>query len=238
MTSNNKWRHHPGAGNGPWGEWADQPWSRGPGQRRGPRGFAGGPQGGPPPWAAALFGFAPDDQRRGPRARRGDVRSAILSVLAETQGGEPLNGYQVIQQIATKSEGAWRPSPGSVYPTIAQLEDEGLVSVTPDAGRKLVELTQAGRDYLAANATTLADPFAGAVENADGGADLREGVEQLRVAARAVGATGTGGQILAAQQILGDARRALYLVLADGPAASGPPAADSAAEGDEGRRAD
>ena len=63
-----------------------------------------------------------------PRARRGDVRAAILDVLAV----EPLNGYQVIQQIAERSGGQWKPSPGSVYPTVSQLEDEGLVAASEE----------------------------------------------------------------------------------------------------------
>src|SRR6478735_1692862 len=76
----------------------------------------GGQVGGP--------GFGPErGGRRGPRARRGDVRAAILDVLA----GDEMNGYQLIQQISERTGGGWKPSPGSVYPTVQQLEDEGLV---------------------------------------------------------------------------------------------------------------
>ena len=81
----------------------------------------------------------------GPRVRRGDVRVAILAVLAD----EPLNGYQVIQQIAERTDGAWRPSPGSVYPTISQLEDEGLIEGDDERGRRTLRLSDAGRAYLA-----------------------------------------------------------------------------------------
>ena len=77
-----------------------------------------------PPWAAAAAAGA------GPKARRGDVRAAILAVLAE----QPMNGYQIIQEIAERSGGAWKPSPGSIYPTLQQLEDEGLVT-RRDRGR-------------------------------------------------------------------------------------------------------
>ena len=122
------------------GMWNDEPRRRQHGGRRGPGGRGndmglgawGGPAGpmGPPPWLMQMFG--PEmGGRRGrhgggrPRVRRGDVRSAILDVLAGAD--EPVNGYQVIQQIAERSDGAWRPSPGSVYPTIQQLQDEGLV---------------------------------------------------------------------------------------------------------------
>ena len=67
---------------------------------------------------------------RGPKARRGDVRAAILSVLSD----QPRNGYQVIQEIAERTSGAWKPSPGSIYPTLQQLEDEGLVVQVDEAG--------------------------------------------------------------------------------------------------------
>ena len=95
-----------------WGSWGQWP---GPGQSRG-----GAPWGsGPPPWIAGLFGLAQQSGTRAPKVRRGDVRAAILDVLA----AEPMNGYQIIQQIAERSGGAWKPSPGSVYPTVQQLED-------------------------------------------------------------------------------------------------------------------
>src|ERR1700710_1561674 len=111
------------------GQWSGQ----GGGQGGGPGG--GSWAGGPPPWVQGLINLAqsggqPDFGRgrhfghhRGPRARRGDVRSAILDVLAV----EPMNGYQIIQQIAERTGGAWKASPGSVYPTVQQLHDEGLV---------------------------------------------------------------------------------------------------------------
>ena len=81
---------------------------------------------------------------RGPKARRGDVRAAILSVLSDA----PRNGYQVIQEIAERTGGAWKPSPGSIYPTLQQLEDEGLVVQTEDGGRKAYALTDEGRGYV------------------------------------------------------------------------------------------
>ena len=84
--------------------------------------------------------------------RRGDVRAAILDVLAV----EPMNGYQVIQQIAERSGGAWKPSPGSVYPTLQQLEDEGLVEGTEVEGRRLLQLTGAGREYVAEHPEEMA----------------------------------------------------------------------------------
>src|SRR5215216_2514776 len=92
---------------------------------------------------------------RGPRARRGDVRAALLVLLAE----EPRNGYGLMQEIERRSGGVWRPSPGSVYPALQQLEDEGLVRAAEDGGRKQYELTDEGRAYVEANRETLAAPW-------------------------------------------------------------------------------
>src|SRR5215207_10320767 len=93
----------------------------GPGRGR----HRGGPRGGFP-------GFGPP---RGPRARRGDVRAALLLLLAE----EPRNGYQLMQEIERRSDGVWRPSPGSVYPALQQLEDEGLVHAVEFEGKRAYE---------------------------------------------------------------------------------------------------
>lgn len=145
------------------------------------------------------------------RAQRGDVRAASLLLLAN----EPMHGYQLMQAVAARTGGAWRPSPGAIYPTIAQLADEGLVTITPGSGRKLVTLTKAGHEHLAANAATMADPFAALMQQASRRQDLRGGVEKVRDAARAVGHSGSDAQVAAAQQILDHARRALYLLLAE-----------------------
>ncbi len=126
-----------------------------------------------------------------------------------------MHGYQLMHAIADRTEGAWRPSPGAIYPTIAQLEDEDLVSVVADAGRKLVTLTEAGHAYLAANEATLADPFTAITKQAGGRHDLRGSVDQVYAAARTVGQSGSDAQIAAAQEILDQARRGLYLILAD-----------------------
>src|SRR4029077_20462213 len=99
---------------------------------------------GPPPWVAELLGLAQGQQQRGPKVPRGDVRAATLAV----RGEEQMNGYQLISQIAERSGGRWRPSPGSVYPTIQQLEDEGLVEADDERGRRTLRLTEEGRRYL------------------------------------------------------------------------------------------
>jgi DNA-binding PadR family transcriptional regulator len=147
------------------------------------------------------------------RAQRGDVRAAILLLLAD----EPMHGYQLMHAIADRTEGAWRPSPGAIYPTIAQLEDEGLVITTADSGRKLVTLTEAGRTHLAEKADTMTDPFTEITAQAGGTNDLRGAIEQLHVAARAVAQTGNSAQIAATAEVLSQARRSLYLILAEAP---------------------
>src|SRR5215208_1704044 len=112
-----------------------------PGTGHGRRGGRGRGDGGP-------WGFP---GRRGPRARRGDVRAALLVLLAE----EPRNGYQLMQEIEQRSDGTWRPSPGSVYPALQQLEDEGLVRVEPGDGRKAYTLTDEGRAHVEARRDEL-----------------------------------------------------------------------------------
>ena len=91
-------------------------------------------------------GFGPGGPRgRGRKARRGDIRTAALLLLAE----EPRNGYQIMQEVEERSDGVWRPSPGSVYPALQQLEDEGLIRSEESDGRKLFALTDAGRKVVA-----------------------------------------------------------------------------------------
>ena len=158
--------------------------------------------------------------RRGGRGRapRGDVRAAVLRLLAE----QPMHGYQLMQAIAERSGGRWTPSPGAIYPTISQLEDEGLVTITADSGRKLVTLTDAGRSHVEDRGEAWPDPFGGR-SAAEPGADLRGLLEQLHGAVRQVARTGTDAQLTAAAGVLAEARRSLYLLLADGPGTPGTP---------------
>jgi DNA-binding PadR family transcriptional regulator len=143
---------------------------------------------------------------------RGDVRTAVLLLLAE----EPMHGYQLMHAIADRTGGRWQPSPGAIYPTISQLEDEGLVSVTASGGRKLVTLTRAGRQHVTESSGGWSDPFAAFPEQS-GSTDLRPLLEQVHDAARQVGRTGSEAQRSAAARILADTRKALYLLLAEGP---------------------
>jgi DNA-binding PadR family transcriptional regulator len=173
------------------------PW--GPGGRGGPFGPFG--PGGP-------VGFGP--RGRG-RKRRGDVRLALLMLLGE----EPRNGYQLMQTLEERTEGRWRPSPGSVYPALSQLEDEGLVrSVQSDSGRTF-EITEAGREHLAERGDERAPWEA---EEDEGSDDVRKALRQMMgqaaAAAWQVAQAGDDAQLARATQILEETRRALYRVLA------------------------
>ena len=176
-------------------------------------GFAGGPPG---------FGAWPRGSgRRGSRAKRGDVRAAALALLAE----EPMNGYQIIQQIGERSGGIWRPSPGSVYPALAQLEDENLIAAAPtDGGRRAYSLTDDGRAYVAAHAAELREPWSAMTTDAASAAvDMRTLVGQVHLAAFQVVSAGTEAQVSQARKVLAQARRALYRILADDEEAGGGP---------------
>src|ERR687897_3014967 len=149
--------------------------------------------------------------RRGPgggrgrgRAQRGDVRTAILLVVAD----QPMHGYQIMQAMSDRTGGAWRPSPGAVYPTIAQLEDERLVTTREEGGRRLVTLTSEGQAYLEERSTRLGDPFADFAEGPRG-PDLREPLRELQAAARQIASGGTATQVEAAAGVLAQARRSL-----------------------------
>ena len=158
--------------------------------------------------------------RRGRRAgiRRGDVRSAILTLLAEA----PMHGYQVMQLLAERSGGIWQPSAGSIYPTLQQLEDEGLVTSAEQDGRRVFSLTDAGRTAAAEQAKRGAAPWQ--VPGADEAADARSLVFGLMVAFRQAAASDSPATVTAARKIVADARRDLYRLLADED--SGPPPAD------------
>jgi DNA-binding PadR family transcriptional regulator len=160
------------------------------------------------------------DAGRGPRVRRGDVRSAILDVLrAAAEAGDQLNGYQVIQQIEERSGGAWKPSPGSVYPTAQQLQDEGLIESDDDRGRKTLGLTAAGATYVVEHADELAAvwrPFDRTDHKAGEYADLKPEIGQVMGAVWQIVTQGSESQRQAAVDVLVDTRRRLYGILADG----------------------
>lgn len=170
-----------------------------------PFGRGGFPFGGPL-FVGRAGGFA-----RGPRARRGDVRAAALILLAE----EARNGYQLMQEIEQRSGGVWRPSPGSVYPALAQLEDEGLVRVEERDGRRTYVLTDAGRAYVDERRDDLAAPWEEMSESVDDDvAALFKELRQVALAAAQIAHVGTAPQVAEARGALAALRRTLYSLLA------------------------
>jgi DNA-binding PadR family transcriptional regulator len=157
---------------------------------------------------------------RGPRARRGNVRTAILSLLAE----QSHNGYQIMQAIEQRSHGQWRPSSGSIYPTLQQLEDEGLVEAEEvkagQTGSKSYKLSAKGRRYVDDHRAELDAEWAAIDE--DPGTDprwqLMKLFREVASAAMQVAHSGTAKQLDDAKQLLSEVRRNLYRILADLPA--------------------
>lgn len=248
----------------------------GPFGPRGPMGPGGifGPQGpfGTGSWPGVDlggmgFGGERHQHRRGPapgrgrRARRGDVRNAVLHLLA----GGPMNGYQLMQEISERTFGEWQPSSGAIYPALSQLEDEGLIEQVEHDGRKAYTLTDAGRQAAAdgpdpgfASGREPADPWAGSGRpgGSDGpgargprgarresgrgsGTRLWKAVGGLAVAAQAVGQSGDDDLTERAAGLLDRTRRELYRMLAETEVAredehddEGPDDPDEVAEGE------
>lgn len=180
-----------------------------------------------PPWAGkGGWGPGPGPHWGGPggrgygrRARRGDVRAAILAILAE----RPANGYQIIQEIEERSRGGWKPSPGSIYPTLSQLEDEGLVRAGDDSGRRMFELTDRGQEYVANHGDEVSAPWEAFAAAEDEDDELRPLLAQTAAALWQVMGTGTTEQQARARDVLADTRRKLYGILADGDDEGGSP---------------
>jgi DNA-binding PadR family transcriptional regulator len=204
-------------------EWGPRP-GRGPGRRGGERGERGGERGWGGPggrwgWQEGMPPFPPGPMfarhafGRGPRARRGDVRAAILSLLAE---GNASNGYQIIQSIADRTHGVWRPSAGSVYPALQQLEDEGLIAPEGEGRRRLYALTDEGRAYAEAHGDELRASWDAAAGMADNTAiELGDMIRQVMMAVMEVRRAGSASQLAEARRVLADARRSMYRILAE-----------------------
>ena len=155
-------------------------------------------------------GFGPGHGRGG-KARRGDVRAAILALLAE----EPMHGYQIITELTERSGGVWRPSPGSVYPTLSALEDQGLVTADTSEGRRVFQLTPEGRTEAEA-AGDGPTPWEEAAGDDRSVPDMLGVMVQVMKATKQVAQAGSPGQIRTVGEILADTRRKIYLVLAEG----------------------
>lgn len=146
-------------------------------------------------------------RRRG--ANRGDARLAVLALLSE----EPMHGYQIMSELSERTSGAWQPSPGSIYPLLAQLTDEGLLRCEEGDGRKVFHLTPAGEEEAAS--ATSRPPVWQQYAETDGRVDLRDAVGALGSAAKQVGVTGTSEQVTRAAGIITEARKELYKLLAE-----------------------
>jgi DNA-binding PadR family transcriptional regulator len=181
----------------------------------GPRGedFGGFPfGGGGPGFGPGGLGFGPRG-RGGRKARRGDIRTAALLLLAE----EPRNGYQIMQEVQGRSDGAWRPSPGSVYPALAQLEDEGLIRSEEIDGRKAYRLTVEGLAFVEQRGADRPAPW----EQMSGdtppkAVELGKIMREVAFAFMQVMRTGSEDQQEQARKVLADVRRELYRILGEG----------------------
>ncbi|MEU8623005.1 PadR family transcriptional regulator [Streptomyces sp. NPDC048623] len=169
----------------------------------------GGPGWGGGPWGGGPWGGRGRGPGRG-RARRGDVRASILALLKD----RPMHGYEMIQEIVERSGGAWKPSPGSVYPTLQMLEDEGLIASESEGGKKLFTLTDTGRTEAEAGPDA---PWEEAGRGVDWEAvnEIRQAGFGLMEAFGQVWKTGDAQQRQKAVEVINEARKKLYLILAD-----------------------
>jgi DNA-binding PadR family transcriptional regulator len=173
----------------------------------GPRGPGRRGRGGPPP--------RHDDEHEGHgprgRTRRGEIRTGLLTILLDGPG----HGYELIQRVEEKTSGAWKPSPGSIYPTLQLLEDEGLVVATTNEGKRTYDLTEAGRVEAQRRLdSTTENPWTRGRGGRPQASALFESMKGLAIALKQVAMTGQPEQLEAATDIIKDARKKLYLLLA------------------------
>ncbi|MFF5214831.1 PadR family transcriptional regulator [Micromonospora sp. NPDC000442] len=177
------------------------------------RGFGFPPFPPGPPFSPGGHGFGHGRGGRGRgRGRRPNVRNAVLALLTE----RPMHGYEMIQEIDSRTGGSWRPSPGSIYPTLQLLEDEGVVVATEESGggRKRFTLTEQGR--AEADEAAQTPPWAEVAEDTiNSWHDIRNAGMQAMHALRQVMMTGTDDQRERAAQVLDETRRKLYAILAE-----------------------
>jgi DNA-binding PadR family transcriptional regulator len=144
-----------------------------------------------------------------PRVARGDVRLAVLQLLGE----EPMHGYQIMQELTDRSGGVWRPSPGSIYPTLQQLEDEGLIQADRQDGKNVFSLTEPGISELEGSDTPpVWERFGKEVD--DSLIDLRDVGFQVGAAVMQIARAGSESQVAKAKEILEETRRRIYEILA------------------------
>ena len=163
----------------------------------------------PPPFRPHESGHGPRGKGRGGRGRP-NVREAVLALLAE----RPMHGYEMIQELERRTGGVWRPSPGSIYPTLQLLEDEDLIVSDSSGGRKRFTLTEAGR--AEAERAAGAAPWEQFGEDEVNSArDFRDAAFGIMNALRQVGFAGTDEQRTRALEVLQETKRKLYAILAE-----------------------
>jgi DNA-binding PadR family transcriptional regulator len=194
-------------------QWGQEHGRQHRGGRRGHHGRDGGWGG----WGGGFGGFpfgGPGQRwgRRGGRASRGDIRLAALALLAD----QPMHGYQLMREIADRTEGLWRPSPGAVYPALQQLEDEGLVTADKAEGKRVFRLTEEGTRYVAEHREEIDGVWDAVGEDVDESwLELAEVGKQVAQAFMQVATAGTRRQRAEARDIMADTRRKLYRILAE-----------------------
>jgi DNA-binding PadR family transcriptional regulator len=263
MHSHERFEEGPDWGRGRRGRgrgWYGGPWA-GPGDipgpmQGGPGGpnrmwfFGGGPYGpgagpyGPGEaggWGGGRGGHGRGGGRSWGRARRGDIRSAILALLAE----RPMHGYEIIGELTERTDGLWRPSPGSIYPTLQLLEDEGLVTAQADegGGKRRYALTEEGQRAAAEVAKGPAPWEAVAAGAPEGARALRQAAVKLMPVVRQVMVTGGPKEYEEVAKVLDETRRRLYAILANEASGTATPGgtsgqASEGADGSEGAPAD
>jgi DNA-binding PadR family transcriptional regulator len=186
------------------------PWEWGRTKPKGPWGWPGGPGGPGGPWGGWWPG-EPPGQARGPKAGRGDVRAAILALLREA----PRNGYQIMSEIEERSGGAWRPSPGAVYPALSQLADEGLIEAEESGGKRTFRLTDEGRQYVEDHPEAARAAWESMTQEPGEVPGLFVQAARLGGAIVQMAREGTPQQIHEAEALLEQARRTMYQILAD-----------------------
>jgi DNA-binding PadR family transcriptional regulator len=206
----------------------------------GPGGFGPGGPGGFGPGGFGPGGFGHGGRGRGGhgpfgrggRRGRGNVRAAILALLAEG----PRHGYAIMNELSERSGGLWRPSPGSVYPVLQQLQDEGLVTAEETEGRRVFSLTEEGRRTIQENPSEFDEPWSMAAGPRERYRAIFEGLGALGMSVREVARHGSDAQVDQAKVVLDEARRSMYRILAGDPVDPQPrwgtPEAGSAATAD------
>ncbi len=160
-----------------------------------------------PPEAFARF-----SRGRGRRSKRGDVRAAVLLLLDE----QPRNGYQLIQELEQRSNGTWRPSPGSVYPVLSQLEDEGLVVLVGAESGRTYQLTDQGREILAERREAFGCPWDDAAAGvSEPRVELIRSLRSVAAAIRQVMEAGNDDQVRQTVDLIKESRRSIYKILAE-----------------------